>query len=139
VPQHSIDRLYLGMASSQVRRLLGRPDRVEHSSESETGKPISDWVYRKSGLTAEFRRVKDGRVSLAGISTTSRGERTASGLGIDSTERELRRDLGAVQCISTDLGQRWCSIGKGALGSPETLFVLRRGRVTEVRVLITFP
>jgi hypothetical protein len=42
VPQHSIDRLSLGMTEATVRRLYGEPDRSEDLSESESGNPIVD-------------------------------------------------------------------------------------------------
>jgi hypothetical protein len=139
VPQRSIDRLALGMTPAAVRRIYGKPDAVKQLSESETGKPINDWLYRKRGLTAEFRQVNGSRLSLAGVFTTSARHRTRSGGGVGSTERQLTGGLDGVHCGPTDPGQRWCTLGGGAIGSPQTVFVLRRGRVTEVRVILTFP
>ena len=77
------------MTPAEVRRLFGTPDRIQRLGESETGKPISDWTYRRHGLVAEFRLVKGSRLSLG--------------------------------------------------NSPQTVFVLRRGSVKEVRILIAFP
>jgi hypothetical protein len=139
VPQRSIDRLALGLTPAQVRRVFGAPVRVKRLSESESGKPIVDWLYPERGMTAEFRRVKDGRMTLAGIFTTSADQRTASGDGVGSSEAQLARGLDGVDCGPGDPGQRWCTLGGESLGSPQTVFVLRGREVTEVRVLITYP
>jgi hypothetical protein len=138
VVQASIDRLALGMSPTEVRRIYGEPEAVKHYSESETGKPIDDWVYRRRSLVAEFREVRDGRLSLAGITTFSRRQRTESGIGVGSTEAELTREIDGADCGETDPGERWCTVGGGGRDAAQTVFVLRRGKVTEVRVLITF-
>lgn len=139
VPQRSIDRLALGMTPARVRELFGEPDSVEDFSESESGAPILDWRYHKRGITAEFRDVKGSRSTLAGIFTTSAHQRTASDRGVGSTEAELSHDLDGLDCGAADPGQRWCTLGGDSVGSAQTVFVIRRGAVTEVRVLITFP
>lgn len=108
VPQRSIDRLALGMTPARVRELYGEPDRVEDFSESESGSPILAWRYHKRGITAEFRDVKGTDSTLAGIFTTSAHQRTASEVGVGSTEAELSHNLDGLDCGPADPGQRWC-------------------------------
>lgn len=136
VPQRSIDRLALGMTPIEVRRLFGRPDSTDRASESETGKPIYIWTYREQGLRAAFR-ARSGRVSLDDIETTMSAHRTASGAGVASTEAELEASIDGLHCAPTNPGERWCTLGPATNGSPQTVFVIRRGKVTAVRVLIT--
>ena len=139
VPQHSIDRLVLGMTPRRVRELYGRPDSVERSGESETGKPISTWRYTGRRLDAMFRHVDGHQFSLAGLFTTSPRQRTASGVRVGISERQLTRRLEGLDCGPTDPGQRWCTLGSGQDGKRQTLFVVRKDRVTEVRILLAFP
>ena len=138
VPQQSIDKLKLGMTPAAVRQVFGKPDAVQQASESETGKPIDDWLYRRRGLTAEFRQVTNGRFSLAGVFTTSPQERSASGAGVGRTERQLKAALTGLDCGPGDPGERWCTVGGNTPDARQTVFFLRSGRVTEVRVLITY-
>lgn len=69
VPQRSIDRVSLGMTRSKVRHVYGAPTAVRSLAESETGKPIVQWTYRRQQLIVRFR----GPHLVAGqVLTTSR-------------------------------------------------------------------
>jgi len=138
VPQKSIDALTLGMTPEAVRARFGRPQRTERSSESETGHPIKSWLYTRRGIEAEFRRVKGQRLTLAGLSTTSSRLRTSGGARVGSSASALRARLSGLDCGDVQ-DQRWCTIGSGRLGSRQTIFVLRNGRVREIRILVAFP
>lgn len=139
VPQHSVDRLVLGMTPTQVHRAYGKPDVAMRSSESETGKPISEWRYKKRQITAQFRHVNADHFSLAGVATNSASQRTATGAGVGDSERALTRKLRGLDCGPADPGQRWCTLGRGTVGTRQTLFVVRKDVVTEVRTFIAFP
>jgi hypothetical protein len=139
VPQRSIDRLVLGMTPRRVRQLYGKPDSVQRSAESETGNPISTWRYTGRRIDAMFRNVNTSRFSLAGVFTTSARQRSASGAQVGISERQLTRRLDGLDCGPTDPGQRWCTLGSGRIGQRQTLFVVRKDRVTEVRIFIAFP
>ncbi len=138
VPQRSIDLLVLRMTPATVRARFGTPQRIRHLSESETGKPITKWIYSKREIVATFRQVKGKRKTLAGISTSSRKQSTRSGAKIGITESALRGKVAGLDCGGAD-AERWCTIGSGRpFGTPQTVFVLRRDRLREVRILLTF-
>ena len=70
---------------------------------------------------------------LSSISTTRRSERTARGIGVGSTRRQVKLKVRGVRC-----GQRVCTVGKLLPGRIVTSFFLRRGivwRVSIARVL----
>ena len=140
VPQKSIDVLALQMSPQTVKARLGRPQRVERSSESETGRPIYDWIYTRRKLVATFRRIKGKRLALAGISTTNTRQRTRHGGRVGLTAGTLRARVPGLDCRSNGGSERWCTLGASLpLGHPQTAFVLRKGRVREVSILITWP
>ena len=139
VPQQSIDTLVLGMSGDEVRRLYGRPDEVKRLAESEAGTPIHDWLYRDKGMTAEFRQTGAAKFELKGLFTTSAAQRTEDGAGVGSSEEEVTRAVDDLDCGPGDPGERWCTLDGDVIGTPQTIFVMRTGKVVEVRVLETFP
>jgi hypothetical protein len=116
----------LGMSEADVREELGRP--------SSTGR----WTDGRSTLL-KFRRRKIEVVvdrdsgQVMGIKTTSRGQRTSSGLGVGSSERTVRARLRGERC-STALDKRVCSLERGGRVMD---FVLRRAKVVHVAVTRT--
>jgi len=138
VPQRSIDVLVLGVRPATVRARFGKRQRVRHLSESGSGKPITAWVYSRRKIVASFRHVKSKRMTLAEISTTSRRQRTQSGARIGITESTLKEKVAGLDCGDAD-AERWCTIGRGLVhGKPQTVFVLRRDRLREVRIVLIF-
>jgi len=138
VPQRSIDTLALGMSAEDVRRLYGRPDTVKRFSASETGTPIEDWLYRHKGMTVELHRMGAGRFELKALFTTSAAQRTEAGAGVGSSLEEVTRAVDDIDCGREDPGERWCTLGGDAIGDPQTVFMLRRGKVFKVVVIETF-
>lgn len=128
VVQRSIAGVRLDMSEAQVRDRLGEP------SETRTRKHEILGTYRdlRYGLTrisifdGEDRRVFS-------ITTTSRRERTAAGIGVRSRERFVREKVRGVRC-ATEFGFRSCVVGVLEPGRTVTSFRINRstGRVTSV-------
>ncbi len=136
VLQKSIDRASLRMTPSAVRARLGSPQRTSRSSESETGRPIISWIFTRRRLVLKFRQLEDKGRRLTDISTTSPKRRTKGGARVGISEALLRKRVSGLDCFQMER-QRWCTLGSGA-GRPQTIFTLRRNRVTEVRIILTF-
>ena len=128
VPQGSIRGVKVGMTLTQVRERLGNP-----TSNRATRHPILGLTrtLRYGQLTVSL----DGRASTAPVTavvTESRADRTASGLGVGSTERQLRSGLKGLKC-ETELGYRTCVLGVLRPGRLVTDFSLSTsGRVKRV-------
>ena len=128
VPQGSIRGVKVGMTLTQVRERLGNP-----TSNRATRHPILGLTrtLRYGQLTVSF----DGRANTAPVTavvTESRADRTASGLGVGSTERQLRSGLKGLKC-ETELGYRTCVLGVLRPGRLVTDFSLSTsGRVKRV-------
>jgi hypothetical protein len=107
--------LALGMTQAQVRAKLG--------GAATSGTRWSYW-----NVTVTFRR---GRV--AELSTAKRAERLSNGLGVSSTEAQLRKAFPSIRCGAWGIFRR-CRLGKEAPGSRVTDFGLFRGRVFLITV-----
>lgn len=128
VPQGSIRGVKVGMTVAQVRERLGTP-----ASDRPTRHPILGLTrtLRYGQLTVSF----DGRASTSpatAVMTESRTDRTAAGLGVGSTERQLRAGIKGLRC-ETSLGYRTCTLGVLRPGRLVTDFSLTSaGRVKRV-------
>jgi hypothetical protein len=125
VPQRGIAGVRLEMTKAQVRAVLGAPRRAVHGS-NEFG---SFTVYRYRGLRITFQ----GNRRVTDVFTTRPGERTARGVGVGSTEAQVRARVAGVRC-RTESGFRHCFVGRFLPGRRVTDFRIRRGRVTSVDV-----
>jgi hypothetical protein len=115
-PQHGMSAVTLGMTKAQVRARLGAPigsggGRVYYARV---------WVGFRLGRVVE-------------ITTTRSTERTASGIGVDSSEADVRRVYPAVTCAPSG-GFRRCRLGSGNPGTRATDFLLGHGHVLQVTV-----
>lgn len=115
-PQHGMSRVVLGMTKTQVRARLGSP---VGTGAGRLYYPRV-WVGFRLGHAVE-------------VTTTRSTERTASGVGVDSTESAVRRSYPAVVCAPFG-GFRRCRLGSGEPGSRATDFMLGHGRVVQVTV-----
>ncbi len=115
-PQYGMSRVVLGMTKAQVRARLGAP----------IGSGGGRFYYAR--LWVGFRL---GRA--AEITTTRSTERTASGIGVDSAEADVRRAYPAVVCAPSG-GFRRCRLGTGKPGTRATDFLLGHGHVLQVTV-----
>jgi hypothetical protein len=125
VPQRSIAGVRLDMTQAQVRAAAGEPSAVERG-RNDFG-PFTQFVYRGKRLTVTFQ----GDDAVTAVATTSRAERTRSGVGAGSSERAVRRGVRGVQC-ETFFRIRSCHVGSFTAGRKVTDFLMRRGRVARV-------
>jgi hypothetical protein len=115
-PQYGMSRVVLGMTKAQVRARLGAP----------IGSGGGRFYYARVWVSFRLGRVTE-------ITTTRSTERTASGIGVDSSEADVRRTYPSVACAPSG-GFRRCRLGSGAPGTRATDFLLGHGRVLQVSV-----
>lgn len=128
VPQASIRGIQVGMTGAQVRRVAGRADAELLRSHPVLGR-TKVWRYGRAAVTFDGTRSSSEVVS---ITTTSRSDRTAKGVGVGSTEAAVRTAVAGVRCV-TELGYRHCWVGRQAAGQVVTDFSIgSSGRVTRV-------
>lgn len=128
VVQRSIAGVRLDMTEAQVRARLGEPSatRTVPAEILGTYRELRYGLTRISVFDGEDRRVFS-------ITTTSRRERTAAGIGVRSRERFVREKVRGVRC-ATEFGVRACTVGRLEPGRTVTTFRIDRstGRVTRV-------
>jgi hypothetical protein len=125
VPQHSIRGVAVDMTRAAVVRRLGNPAKVVHG-KNELGK-YTEFTYGSLRITFAFDR------NVSQVQTTSPHDRTKTGVGVGSTEAQLRAGVKGETC-KTESGVRHCSIGQFAAGKIVTDFFLRAGKVWRVVV-----
>ena len=123
VVQRGMGGATLGMTHAQVRAKLGSPLRVRRGT-NEFG-PWRELVYR------DFRVSMQGLRTVTAFTTVSPRERTARGIGVGSTEAQVRARVAGVRC-RTEFGTRHCFVGRFLPGRRITDFTIRRGRVSRV-------
>lgn len=116
-PYNGMSGLWLGMTKAQVQGKLGRPigtggGRFYYARV---------WVGFRGGRAVE-------------IATTRSTERTAAGIGVDSSEAAVRRAY-RVTCAPWSVYRR-CRMGSGKPGTRVTDFTIGRGRVLQVTVAL---
>jgi hypothetical protein len=115
-PQYGMSGVVLGMTKAQVQARLGRP----------VGQGGGSWFYARVWVGFRAGRATD-------IATTRSTERTASGIGVDSTEAAVRRAFPRAVCAPWSVFRR-CRFGTGAPGTRVTDFTIGHGRVLQVTV-----
>lgn len=126
VPQRGMAGVRIGMTQEQVRDVLGEPRRVVRN-QNEFG-PYTEFRYPYRVIVA-FQ----GDAAVTAVATTGRRERTSRGIGVGSTEAEVRARVRGVRC-ETFAAIRSCTVGSLAPGKRVTDFLLRNGRVVRVTV-----
>jgi len=116
----------LGNSRAEVRAALGSP-RTKRSGTNDFG-AFSQWTYR-GGIRVIFQ----GRREVSTVSTSGRGDRTARGVGVGSSERAVRRRVRGVRC-ETIAGFRSCHTGRFTAGEIITDFLIRGGTVRRITV-----
>jgi hypothetical protein len=128
VPQQSIADVHLLMSAPGVRRVLGAPKSTK-TLKDESGPPtpirLMDYGKTKVYLSA----TADGTVFS--IMTTDRRQKTATGVGVGSTERALKRGVKSLHCTAPG-ANRACTVGRELAGKRVTRFVLSGGRVRQI-------
>jgi hypothetical protein len=123
---HGIAGARIGNTRAQVRAALGKPTTIKTGSNDFGA--FTEFRYA-GGVRVTFQ----GNAKVTAVSTTGRGDRTARGVGVGSTERTVRRRVPGVKCETT-AGSRSCHTGKFLAGRRVTDFAIRHKRVTRVTV-----
>jgi hypothetical protein len=119
----------IGNTQKQVRAALGKPD-ARRTGSNDFGAFVE---YRYAGgLTVLFAA---GAKHVTQVSTTGRGDRTASGAGVGTRETVLRKRVPGLRC-ETIAGARSCHTGAFEPGQRVTDFRITRGRVTRIVVSV---
>jgi hypothetical protein len=95
-PGVGIGPIKLGMTLAQVRKALGRPV-YAHGRTAGFGRLLIEYSYWTDGYTVYLLRA-GGMTSVVSVETTLRAQRTRQGLGVGSTERQLRRAYPSLRC-----------------------------------------
>ena len=118
-PGRGMSRVELGMTPAQVQAKLGRP----------VAKGGWKWFYARVTVTYRNRRVVE-------LMTTRSTERFANGLGVDSSQAQVRAAFPRVRCNAMPPFYQRCRLGTGAPKSRVTDFILGTTRRV-IYVIIT--
>jgi len=119
-----ISGVRLTNSQAEVRAALGKPRRIIR--DRNIFGPTLTFRYR-GGITVFFQ----GRRNVTAVFTTGRGDRTARGVGVGSSEQAVRTRVPGVRC-ETIVGTRTCHTNRFEAGQRVTDFQIRNGRVTRV-------
>jgi hypothetical protein len=125
VPQRGIGGANLDMTQAQVLTKLGKPDKVGHPTSPIFGQ-YTTWFY--DGTSVDMFRTQDRKVF--NVSTTSKSEKTSTGVGVGSTAAAVKKGVKGARC-----DQQHCWVGRFEGGRKVTDFRLTAtGRVTRVTI-----
>jgi hypothetical protein len=125
--QKGITGIRLGMSQAQVKTGLGNPARTK-TGHNDFG-PFTQFLYR-GGITVTFQ----GNASVTAVAIAGHTDRTPSGVGVGSTEKQVKAGVPGVRC-QTLAAVRDCHVGAFRPGMRVTDFILGpNGRVTRVTI-----
>ncbi|GAC1635643.1 MAG: hypothetical protein NVS4B2_23290 [Chloroflexota bacterium] len=118
----SIFNIALGQSATWVRNTLGQPDdRFQDRADRQIG-----WDYASRLIfTVYFGR---GSQRVASLETQDPRVRTATGLGLGSTEGQITRSNPGATC-GTDRAERYCDVGGRNV---VTTFYFKHGHVYDI-------
>lgn len=117
VVQKSLAGITLDMNRAQVEAVLGEPSAVNRPTSDVMG----TYTELRFGLTSvSLTPGADGTVF--DVSTTSKKQRTARGVGVGSTEKVLRQKVKGVKCQTYLKRVRICTVGTQEAGETVTDF-----------------
>lgn len=96
-PAQGIGKVALAMTQPQVRKALGTPVYVRRIPRPGFGRTLVELSYWLDGYTVRLAQ-RRGSLYVVYIETTLIAERTRTGLGVGSTERQLRRIYPRLSC-----------------------------------------
>ena len=129
VVNRSIAGVSLGMSQDEVLDLLGSPDRNITNPAFDT-----TYTYLSRGLRVTFHPNGDTN-DVTNVSVRRRGERTASGVGVGSTFREMRAGISGERCVrAPNRRHRWCSVLRRGPLRHSTFVISSSNRVLEVLI-----
>jgi len=125
-PARGIGKVSLGMTQRQVRRALGQPVYVRRIPRG-FGRTLLEMSYWLDGWTVRLA-VRRGVYRVVYVETTLSRERTRQGLGVGSTQPQIRRVYPRLSCRSVPGYNTECIAGSpgarhtvfGFNGSPES-------------------
>ena len=126
VVQKGIGGVTLGMSKTKVRAKLGAPTGTR-TGKNEFG-TYTIFVYPRVRVTFQ------GGAAATAVETTSKHERTGSGVGVGSTTATVKTTIAGVKCEFGAAGAGHCYLGKFFAGRRVTDFFISKGRVTRVVV-----
>jgi hypothetical protein len=125
--QTGITGIRLGMSQAQVKAGLGKPGKMK--TGHNTFGPFTQFLYR-GGITITFQ----GNTKVTAVAITGHTDRTPSGVGVGSTEKQVKKGVSGIKC-QTRAAVRDCHLGTFRAGSRVTDFILGpNGRVTRVTI-----
>jgi hypothetical protein len=95
-PGVGIGPVKLGMTTEQVRKALGAPA-YARGTRTGFGRLLIEYSYWPDGYTVFLLRER-GRARVVSVETTLPSQKTPRGLGVGSTERQLRRVYPPLRC-----------------------------------------
>src|SRR5689334_23493399 len=102
------------MTQPQVRAKLGKPDKVGHPNSPIFGQ-YTTWFYGSTSV--DMFRNQDGKVF--NVSTTSKTEKTSTGVGVGSTAAAVKKGVNRSRCNT-----QHCWVGRFQGGRKVTDFAL---------------
>lgn len=127
LPQQGMAGVKLEMTKKQVRAALGEPLGIRRG-KNDFG-PYTEFRY--PFLVSVFFQ---GDRTVTSVRTSGRKERTAQGIGVGSTEMDVKRKVPGARCKTFLGGFRQCFVGSFRPGTRVTDFQIKRGRVVRVDV-----
>ena len=113
-------------SQAQVKAALGEPKLVKTGS-NDPG-PFTVFYY-EGGVRVTFQ----GNETVTAVSTTGRGDRTAKGIGVGSTEKALRAKHKGLRCEGS--GEFRACFREAQINGPRvTSFQIRNGRIWRMTV-----
>jgi len=128
--ERGISGVRLGDTKREVRQDLGKPRRIVNRT-GELG-PFTEFRYR-GRITVTFF----GGNEVTAVATAGPGDRTARGVGVGSTRRQVRNRVPDVRCRNVPgpgPAFAFCDRGQRRAGGRVTAFHIRNGRVFRVTV-----
>jgi hypothetical protein len=132
-PAHALIQVDAGIAGARlgnsralVRAALGKPIKIR-SLKNDFG-PFVEFRF-SGGIRVTFQ----GREKVTSVETTGQGDKTTGGVGVGSTEDDVKGHVKGVKCEGVGAA-RSCHTGAFTPGRTVTDFRIENGKVTRVTV-----